>query len=94
LQPKINMGDIALQIGSNRSYLSGFINTQYGCTYYQWIASLRLQEAKKLMIDRPELPIPQIVENAGFSSNAHFSTLFTQEEGLPPAQWRKKHIGV
>ncbi|MEG1502585.1 MAG: helix-turn-helix domain-containing protein, partial [Synergistaceae bacterium] len=94
LQPKINMGEIAQQIGSNRSYLSGFINTQYGCTYYKWIALLRLQEAKKLLIDRPELTIPEIAERAGFSSNTHFTTLFAKEEELPPAQWREKHIGV
>lgn len=94
LQPKINMGEIAQQIGSNRSYLSGFINTQYGCTYYKWIALLRLQEAKKLLIDQPELTIPQIAERAGFSSNTHFTTLFTKKEGLPPAQWREKYIGV
>lgn len=91
LQPKINLGEIALQIGSNRSYLSGFINTRYGCTYYKWIALLRIQEAKKLMIDRPELTISQIVEKAGFSSNPHFTTLFTKEEGLPPTQWREKY---
>lgn len=94
LQSKINMGDIALQIGSNRSYLSSFINTKYGCTYYKWIALLRTQEAKKLLIDQPELTIPQIAEKAGFSSNTHFTTLFTKEEGLPPAQWREKHTGV
>ncbi len=93
LQPKINMGELAKQIGSNRSYLSGYINSKYSCTYYEWIARLRIEEAKKLLIDQPELTMAQIAERTGFSSGSHFTTLFTEKENLPPAKWREKYTG-
>lgn len=92
LQPKINMGELAKQIGSNRSYLSNYINSQYSCTYYEWIAQLRLREAKKLLIDEPNITTAQIAERVGFSSNSHFTTLFTEKEGISPAKWREKNI--
>ncbi|MEG1766313.1 MAG: helix-turn-helix domain-containing protein [Muribaculaceae bacterium] len=92
LCPKINMGDLARLIGSNRSYLSSYINTQYSCTYYEWIARLRMEDAKKLLVNQPELTIVQVAERAGFSSNSHFTTLFTEKENISPAKWREMHI--
>lgn len=91
-RPKINMEELAKELSSNRTYLSGFINSHYECSYYKWIAGLRIEEAKNMLQRNPELTITQISENVGFSSHSHFSRLFTEKEKLSPAKWREKHL--
>ncbi len=89
---KINMEELAKELGSNRTYLSGFINTYYRCSYYEWIAALRIEEAKNILQKNPELTITQISESVGFSSNSHFAHLFTKKEKLTPTKWREKYL--
>lgn len=93
-RPKINLDELAKELDSNRTYLSSFINSNYECSYYEWIAGLRIEEAKKMLQRNPAFTITQISESVGFSSNSHFTSLFTKEEGIPPSQWRKVRIGV
>lgn len=91
LQPQINMGNLAKQMETNRSYLSDYINSNYSCSFYQWIARLRIEDAKELLIDEPNLPIVQVAERMGFSSGSHFTRLFTEQEHQKPISWREKH---
>ncbi|MGL5254221.1 MAG: helix-turn-helix domain-containing protein [Brevinema sp.] len=91
-RPKINMEELAKELGSNRTYLSGFINSHYECSYYEWIARLRIEEAKNILRENPELTITQISERVGFSSNSHFTRLFTEKENLSPAKWRQRYL--
>ncbi|MDD3036940.1 helix-turn-helix domain-containing protein [Bacteroides sp.] len=93
LQPKINLTELARKMGSNRSYLSDYINSNYSCSFYQWIARLRIEDTKKLLLEEPDLPILLVAERMGFSSGSHLTRLFTQQEQQSPVSWRKEHTG-
>ena len=51
LQAELTIEDLARQLGTNRTYLSTFINSHYGVPFRQWIASLRIAESKKMLRD-------------------------------------------
>lgn len=91
LRHKVTMGELAKQMNTNRSYLSGYINSKYACTFRKWIADLRIEEAKNLLLEDPGVTVAQVADQMGFSTSSYFITLFTEKEALSPAKWREEN---
>lgn len=87
LNPDFQLTDLRHVLPLNRSYLSRFINTEYGCSFYQWVNRLRIEEAKRLMAEHPEMRVQDIAERSGFSSPGVFSRSFIRETGVAPSKW-------
>ena len=88
--PDFQLTDLRQVLPLNRSYLSRFINAEYGCSFYQWINGLRIEEAKRLMREQPELKLQDVADRCGFSSRSVFSQVFTRETGVSPSKWMEK----
>ena len=88
LNPDFQLMDLRQVLPLNRSYLSRFINTEYGCSFYQWVNGLRIKEAQRLMTEQPDLKIQDIADRCGFSSRRVFSRIFTRETGTTPTEWK------
>lgn len=88
---EITIQSVAGEIHTNRTYLSLYINSVYGCSFKMWITKLRLDEAKRLLCDTDEVSIAAIANQVGFSSTTSFIHVFKRRESLPPAMWREKH---
>ncbi len=58
--------------------------------FSSWIASLRLEEAKKMMRAHPDAKLKDIAYNVGFSSLPYFSSVFAKSEGVTPSAWMKE----
>ena len=71
----------------NRTYLSQFINTEYGCNFYQFVTNYRIEEAKRLMQENPDMKFQEIADECGFSSPTLFSRIFARETGMTPREW-------
>lgn len=48
LNPELRITDLARELNTNRTYLSGFINTEYGMNFCRLINRYRLQELDRL----------------------------------------------
>lgn len=83
----LTLDDLALELNTNRTYISSYINTVYHLTFRGYIASQRLAYSKKLLLQSEELPSATIAVMVGYSPNA-FIKIFTKAEGMPPVQWR------
>ena len=88
-KPGITLNELSLLLCTNRTYLSSFINSVYHTSFRDWIADLRIEYAKRLMKQHPQLKIHEISETSGFLSISHFSRTFSEKEGHSPARWRK-----
>ena len=86
--PDFQLTDLRQVLPLNRSYLSRFINTEYGCSFYKWVNGLRIKEAKRLLTEQPDLKIQDIADRCGFSSRRVFSQIFTRETGTTPTEWK------
>lgn len=51
LNPELQISDLALAFGTNRTYLSRFINREYGMNFSRYINLLRFQEMERLRDD-------------------------------------------
>ncbi len=87
LNPDFQLSDLRQVLPLNRTYLSQFINTEYGCRFYQWVNTLRINEAKRMMTEHPDMKLQDIAEHCGFSSPAVFSRIFSRETGVTPSEW-------
>ena len=85
--PEFRLNDLRQVLPLNRTYLSQLINAEYGCTFYQFVTNYRIEEAKRLMKEKPDLKMQDIAEQSGFSSPVVFSRIFTRETGMTPREW-------
>lgn len=89
LDPNFKLIDLMRALPMNRTYLSEFINTTYGCTFYQFVTRYRIEEAKRIMRENSELKMADVAARSGFSSPSAFSRTFTRETGQTPREWYK-----
>ena len=87
LNPEFRLNDLRQVLPLNRTYLSQLIHTEYDCTFYQFVTNYRIEEAKRLMREKPDLKMQDIAEQSGFSSPVVFSRIFTRETGETPSEW-------
>jgi AraC-like DNA-binding protein len=81
--------DLAREVGTNRTYLTNYVKTTYNTSFREWIAALRIEHAKNLLIQDKNSTIAEIALSSGFRSLSYFTKIFTQREGCSPARWRK-----
>ena len=87
--PGLTLKQLAEQLCTNRTYLSEYINTVYHVSFRDWITDLRIDFAKRRMMEFPQQKILEISETSGFISLSHFTKTFSEKEGCSPARWRK-----
>jgi AraC-like DNA-binding protein len=90
LDPHLTILEVAKQIGTNRSYISNIINDNIGVNFNQFVNDYRVNEAKILLKQTPELSISEISELAGFGSVSSFLRIFKKIENCTPTEFRKK----
>lgn len=93
-KPGLTLQDVAQQIHTNRTYLSEYINTVYQQSFRDWIAGLRIEYAKRLMLEKPHLKMLEISVASGFLSLSHFTKTFSEKENCSPARWSRNQGGA
>lgn len=73
----------------HENHLNRLFLNHTGTTIHKYILSIRINEAKKLLLNT-NLPLLTIAEKVGFNSNTYFSNYFKQAEGMSPTEFRKK----
>lgn len=90
LQPGLTLNDIADKIGTNRTYVSRFINTSYQCTFFEFIAELRVKKIKNILREDPDKELEYLSNTCGFSSSSHMSSTFKKITGETLNEFRSK----
>ena len=89
LNPDFRLIDLRTVLPLNRTYLSQLIHTEYDCTFYQYVNTYRIEEAKRLLRGNPEMRIEDVASGSGFSSREVFTRVFSKETGLTPREWSR-----
>lgn len=88
-EPGITIEQVAIQLRSNRNYLSTHMNLHRKMTFKEWINQLRIEEAKRLLTDNPDMPVSQIGAMVGLPDKSNFGRQFSKLTGKSPMAWRK-----
>ena len=89
IRPGLTIKELSDVLHTNRTYLSAYIKTTYKMTFREWITGLRLEYAKNMLKEHPEINIQKLAESSGFLSRSNFIKLFSEKEGCTPAKWKK-----
>ena len=91
--PMIGLYSISEQLGISNTYLSTAFKKQYGLGVAQYINYLRVEKAKKMMVNT-EYSIKEIAFRVGFTSDMTFIRVFKQFEHITPGKYKKDGLGI
>ena len=74
----------AQDIGVSRHRLTCWLHQQ-GTKYNDWIATLRVEEAKRVMKEHPEFSNDAVAQHCGFGDRTAFQRTFKKMTGMTPA---------
>ena len=90
LNPKLTLTDLALKVGTNRTYMSNYINRELKKTFFDFINSLRLEYATELLVTS-NMTLEVIAEKSGFNSLSTFRRYFINVHKCSPTVYKREH---
>jgi AraC-like DNA-binding protein len=88
LQSDVSLPELAEKLGTTVHVLSQAINGGLGKSFFEMIATYRVQEAKTLLIKQKNIKVEEIAEQVGYNSKSSFNTAFKKVTGLTPSEFR------
>ncbi len=91
--PDLNLSYLSNLIGSNSKYVSQSIKLHTGQNFNSFIHSIRIAEAKKLMLTTEKnqsLNINDLMFEVGYNSRSTFNQAFLKETGMSPQEFKKQ----
>ncbi len=82
--------DICKAFAREQQYLSKIFRKHKACSYNEFLASVRISKAKRLLIKRQDLLIGTVASLTGFSDQFYFSRVFKNAVGVTPSEYRGK----
>jgi AraC-like DNA-binding protein len=86
----VSIANMAEAFGYNRAYLSRIFKRQVGMPPSTFLLNLRLDHARHLLRERPELTIEQVAASVGIQDALYFSKQFRKAYRQSPSSYRKQ----
>lgn len=87
LNSRLRLSELAMLLGTNRTYLSQYFNQNCESTFYDFVNDYRIHHAK-LLLHSTDDTLETIAMNSGFNSLSTFRRAFVQREGMSPIEFR------
>lgn len=89
--PHLTLADLAMQVGTNRTYLSNYLNNTLQTTFYDYINGFRLEAALQQLHDPASTAtMVEIAESCGFDSISTFRRVFVRTKGCSFVEYRNR----
>ncbi len=86
--------EIASELGTTKEMLQLYFANVVGKDFRTWRTELRINDAKKLLLEDRKSSAQFVGEFCGFSDRSNFHTTFIKFVGCTPKQWREKNENV
>jgi AraC-like DNA-binding protein len=88
--PNLKLADLSNAIGFSERNTSLIIKTFHQGNFYDFLNSFRIDEAKRLFIEKQDsITISEVLYDVGFNSKSVFNTLFKKKVGMTPTEFKK-----
>lgn len=89
LEPKLSLGNLALQLNVSANYLSQTINQYEGKNFYDFINEYRVEEfvERAMLPENQKFNILSLAYDAGFNSKSSFNQIFKKHKGKTPSEF-------
>ena len=89
LNSHLTLSDLAAALGTNRTYLSNYLNRELKVSFYDYVNSFRVARACRMIEANPDVTVHDIVESCGFNSVSTFRRSFSREIGKTYGEYRQ-----
>ena len=90
LSSELKVSDLADRLGVNSRTLSDCIRNSTGSTFANFINAYRIDYAKQLMRQQPDIKISEVFLSSGFANETTFFRIFKAVTGMTPNEWKAK----
>mgnify|MGYP003542931334 CR=1 FL=1 len=91
----VNMLTLSRTLCISKNELSQFFDQCLHSNFRIWLSEIRLNAAKKMMLEYPDYSNDIISAECGFSCRTHLYRIFKTKEGCSPTEWRgSRHTDV
>lgn len=95
INPHLTLADLAAAVGTNRTYLSNYLNGSLNTTFYDYINGFRLEAALAMLNDPTSTAtMVEIAEACGFNSISTFRRVFVKVKGCSLAEYRQRVLAA
>lgn len=88
LSSELKVSDLADRLGVNSRTLSDCIRNSTGSTFANFINAYRIDYAKQLMSNHPDMKISEVFLSSGFANETTFFRIFKAATGMTPNEWK------
>jgi AraC-like DNA-binding protein len=88
--PELSVQSLSSKLGIKNHQFSQILHESLGMSFRCYINSYRLEEAKLLLMQKPDMSVLDIAYAVGFNSKSTFNSIFATATGLTPSDYRKK----
>ena len=83
--------DIASQLNVTKRAFNTYFTVHLKEDFRTWRTRLRIEDAKTLLLHRPDLSCSKVGATVGFSDRSNFTHQFLRYVGCTPTRWREMH---
>lgn len=91
LQQGLKVSDIASALGINSRYVSDCVKAVKGCSLTQFVNEYRVEHAKRLLLECPEMKISTVAVESGFTNDKAMTRYFKEQSGMTPTEWKNEN---
>jgi AraC-like DNA-binding protein len=88
LNPNLSLAQLAKKAGCLQAVVSQVLNDRLDKSFKVYVNEFRIAEAKRILIDEPQLNMELVAERCGFNANSTFFSAFKKVTGQTPASYR------
>lgn len=81
--------EIASQLKTSKEFLHHYFLNRLGVDFKTWRTQLRIEDAKKMLLEDKKISTNLVGEMCGFSDRSNFHRQFVKIVGCSPREWRE-----
>lgn len=85
----VSIVDLSEALGVTCPRIKSYFKDVVCMDFKTWRNLLRIEEAKCLLLDEPDMSAQMIGEAVGFGDRSNFHNMFVREVGCTPKEWRE-----
>ncbi|MCH9660117.1 MAG: helix-turn-helix domain-containing protein [Bacteroidetes bacterium] len=94
LNSSLRLDDLSEKLNLSRHHTSQIINEHFDTNFFDFINGYRIEEAKSLLINDPNLNITDVIYASGFNNRVSFYNTFKKYTGTTPSAFKSQSISV
>jgi len=90
--PNLTLQSLSARLGIQYFQLSRILNESLGTSFHSYVNERRLEEARRLLTEEPDMSILEIAFAVGFNSKSAFHSAFMKNSKVSPRDFRREKL--